>query len=173
MIGNVGHLRETNLFVGAAHPEHALPVFDVGWRAFHDERGKARGLGDDLVRGAIDRRPRHGRGSRAPGAVAERNPIGVAFDQMNVVDRQPETVAAIWLKVISWPCPCEWLPAKIVTLPSLCTRTTALSQPPCKPPRLARLPLGPVPALSMNAARPMPIRTPRLRNSFCSRRSAG
>ena len=33
----------------------------------------------------------------------------------------------------------------------------ALSQPPCRPPRLARLALGPVPALSTKAARPMPI----------------
>src|SRR5205814_4335633 len=47
---------------------------------------------DDLVRGAIDRRPGYGHRSRAPSAVAERNPIGVAFDQLNVVDRQPETV---------------------------------------------------------------------------------
>ena len=69
---------------------------------------------------------------------------------------------------MSWPWPCEWLPANTVTLPSLCTRTTALSQPPCRPPRLARLPLGPVPALSMKQARPMPIRTPCLRSSACS-----
>ena len=69
-----------------------MRVVDVALRAFQHLRGKASRLGDDLVAGAIDRGSRDRGRARAPGAVAERDAIGVAFDEIDILDRQAQAI---------------------------------------------------------------------------------
>ena len=39
----------------------------------------------------------------------------------------PSSSATTCAKVVTWPCPCEWVPVNTVTLPEGCTRTVELS----------------------------------------------
>ena len=51
------------------------------------------GLGDDAVATAVDCSPRNRQRAGSPGAAAERNPVGVALDEMDMVNRQAQAIS--------------------------------------------------------------------------------
>src|SRR6185437_4344600 len=67
-------------------------LHDVIGRAFERLGGDAARLGDDLIACAVDRRAGNRGGTRTPGAVAERNAVGVTLDDTDVVDTEAEPV---------------------------------------------------------------------------------
>src|SRR5262245_45192740 len=54
--------------------------------------GDAPRLVQDLAGGVVDCRSRHRSRARTPGAVTERELIGIAFEQANIIDRQSQAV---------------------------------------------------------------------------------
>src|SRR5581483_8074169 len=92
VIGEIGNGSEADGAVGAADAEAAVAVVHVVGGAFQNFGGEAARLVDDLVAGAPDGGAGDRSGTRAPGAVAERNAIGVALDHGDVVDGEAEPV---------------------------------------------------------------------------------
>ncbi len=92
VIGDVGDFGEAGAAIRAARGEVSLRVVHVGLGAIEDQCREALGFRQHLVGRAADRRAGDGGGARAPGSVAERDLVGVAFDDADVLDRQPEPV---------------------------------------------------------------------------------
>ncbi len=85
----------------------------------------------------------------------------------------PSSSEAIWANTVSWPCPCGDDPAKMIAEPSGWIRTWADSHE-ARWPKPSSDPLGPNPAISSHADRPIPssglVRSSR--RAACSARTA-
>src|SRR6185312_8585549 len=66
--------------IGLLRAEQPVGEADVRGLDLHQMRGDAGALLDDLGGGEVERRPRDGRRSRAAGAFAEEDAVGVARD---------------------------------------------------------------------------------------------
>ena len=79
--------------IGAAHAK-SRAVRDTMSSAAHSSASaaKRRALATTLSAGAVDRRAGDRGGTRTPGAVAERNPVGVALDHTGCRRSEAEPV---------------------------------------------------------------------------------
>ena len=89
-VGGEGDLAEGLLAVGAGDPVLAVRELDVGDARLEQMGGDLLALVDDLVDRLVDRRAADRRRARAVGAHAERDAVGVAVDDLDVLDRDAE-----------------------------------------------------------------------------------
>ncbi len=76
----------------------------------------------------------------------------------------------IWAYVVSWPCPCDFVPKRAIALPVGWMRSSQESN--ILMPRMSKCFDGPAPTISVKLEMPMPMSSPFLRFSACSLRSA-
>src|SRR5262245_40154076 len=93
MVGGVGDLGECHRPVAAAYLEDAAGVIEIVLLTFENMSSNAPRLVQDLAGGVVDCRSRDRSRACAPGAVTERDLIGIAFEQANIIDRQPQAVS--------------------------------------------------------------------------------
>ena len=94
-VGNIGlqrDLAEGHRLVGASDRELAVGEFDILLRGLHRIGSNLLALLDHLVDGAGDRRHADGAGTRAVGAHAELDLVGIAVDDIDLVDIDTKTL---------------------------------------------------------------------------------